>query len=87
MVSVCMCVGSCRPERLTSEDFAEVLVDLEPIGQDTEHEEEDGEAEEHEARHDGRRVPNLSRLFADEAVKRKASEGEGRKRRYEGAQA
>ena len=54
----------------TSKDFGEVLVDLEPVREYTKEEEEDGEAEEHDRRHDAGCVPHLTCLRRDETVLR-----------------
>lgn len=54
----------------TSKNFGEVLVDLEPVRDYTEEEEEDGQTKEHDPRHDACGVPHLACLRRNEAVLR-----------------
>ena len=69
---------------LTSQDLMEVFVELEPVRQETEEEEEHGKPEEHEACHNGRRVPDLPSTLAHEIVQRQTAAGvkRARKGRY-----
>ena len=52
----------------TAKDLVQVLVQLEPVRQHTEHEQEDGKTEQQEARKDTGREPDLTRLRRYEAV-------------------
>lgn len=57
-------------QRPASENFVEVLVDFEPVGQHTEDEEEHCKTEEHHRSHHTGGEPDLARLGSDEAVQR-----------------
>ena len=62
-------------ERPAAENLAEMFVELEPVREDSENEQEDGETEQHYCRHDAHSVPNLSRGFCYEAMARQAKRG------------
>ena len=65
-----------RGERrlLTSKDLTKVLVDFEPVWQQSKGEEEYGKAEEEESYEHARRKPDLASKRRDEIVLRKATE-------------
>jgi hypothetical protein len=59
---------------LTSKDLTEVLVDFEPVWQQSKSEKEYGKAEEEESYEHARRKPDLASERRDEIVLRKATE-------------
>jgi hypothetical protein len=65
-----------EPERESSREgpatknLAEVFVELEPVRENSEDEQEDGKTEQHQRRHDAHGIPDLSSSFRDEVVER-----------------
>ena len=60
-------------QRPAAKDLVEVLVELEPVRQDAEEEQEHGKPVEQQARHHARRVPDLTRHWRDEVVRVQAA--------------
>lgn len=58
-------------QRPATKDFIEVLVELEPIRENSEHKEENSQPVEHQGGHDTGGVPDLSGLCRHNAVQRK----------------
>ena len=56
-------------QRPAAKDLVEVLVELEPVRQNTEDEQEHGEPVEKQPRHHAGRVPYLTRHWRDEVVR------------------
>lgn len=52
----------------TPKDFVQMLMQFEPVGQDTENEEKYGQTVQHERAHNAGSVPDLSSLLADVTV-------------------
>jgi len=63
--------GNLR-ERPATENLAEMFVELEPVWEDPEEEQEDGKTEQHHSRHDADCVPNLSSGRCHEAMEGQA---------------
>jgi hypothetical protein len=59
-------------ERPATKNLAQVFVELEPVREDSEQEQEDGKAEQHHSGHDADRIPNLSGGLCHEAMERQA---------------
>ena len=60
-------------QRPAAEDLVEMLVELEPVRQDAEEEQEHGKPVEQQPRHHAGRVPDLTRHWRDEVVRVQAA--------------
>ena len=65
--------GSAKHGARTSQNLPQVLVELEPVREQAEEEQEHGEAKEHERRHHRCREPDLPGRRRDEPVTRQSS--------------